>query len=264
MKFNILTIFPEMFPGALGQSLAGKALEKGLWNYNIVNIRDFADGTKLHKSVDDSPYGGGAGMVMRADILGKAIDFANGLPRRAESAPRNDVIASEHLCSAKQSSPKNAKIIYPSPRGKPFNQRKVEELCGLDDITILCGRYEGIDQRVIDKYDIEEVSIGDFILSGGEIAAFVIIDACIRKLDGVIGNSQTHLQESFASGEYEYLLEYPLYTRPEEFGELKVPEVLVSGNHKKIEEWRLEKAEEITKLRRPDLWSQYLKSKKDN
>ncbi len=239
MKFDILTIFPEMFPGNLGHSLAGKALEKNLWSFDTVNIRDFAEQSTTHKSVDDSPYGGGAGMVMRADVLSKAIDSLE-----IENKAHNKKL--------------KKRIIYPSPRGKVLTQRKIEEFCELDNLTILCGRYEGVDQRVIDKYDIEEVSIGDFILSGGEIAAFVIIDACIRKLDGVIGNSQTHAEESFASGKFENLLEYPLYTRPEEWGGVKVPDVLKSGNHKEIDKWRLEKAEEITNIRRPDLWSKYI------
>lgn len=231
MHFNLLTLFPGMFPGSLGQSLAGKALDKGLWSYDAVNIRDFADSSAVHKSVDDTPYGGGAGMILRPDIIGKAIESIEN----------------------------KGKIIYPSPRGGVLNQRKIEEYSSNKELTILCGRYEGVDQRILDKYKMEEVSIGDYILSGGEIAALTIIDACIRKLDGVLGNTQTHMEESFASGEYEFLLEYPLYTRPEEWGGVKVPEVLKSGNHKEINKWRLEKAEEITKLKRPDLWSKYEK-----
>jgi len=233
MKFNILTIFPEMFPGSFAHSLAGKALEKDLFELDIVNIRDFADQDKTHKSVDDTPYGGGAGMVMRPDVLGKAIDSVI-INRESASKP---------------------KIIYPSPRGELLTQRKIEEYSAEKEVIILCGRYEGVDQRVIDKYDIEEVSIGDYILSGGEIAAFVIIDACIRKIDGVIGNSLTHSEESFAKGDYEFLLEYPLYTKPKDWQGLEVPEVLRSGNHKEINSWRLEKAKEITKLRRPELGS---------
>lgn len=229
MRFNILTIFPEMFPGPLGQSLAGKAMEKGLWQYEAVDIRDFADKGSVHRSVDDTPYGGGAGMVMRPDVIAGAIE----------------------------SLPNKQKIIYPSPRGSLLNQRKIEEFSSFDELTILCGRYEGVDQRVLDKYDIEEVSVGDYILSGGEIAAFVIIDACIRKINGVIGNSQTHLEESFAPGEFEFLLEYPLYTKPQNWEGAEVPEVLRSGNHKEIYKWRRKKAKEITKERRPDLWSRF-------
>lgn len=245
MHFNILTLFPDMFPGNLAHSLAGKALEKELWSYDAIDIRDYADQHAVHKAVDDTPYGGGAGMVMRPDIIDKAIQgcsFRNKGDKSADSSSK-------------------PKIIYPSPRGKKLTQRKIEELTQLDEVTILCGRYEGVDQRVIDKYDMEEVSIGDFILSGGEIAAFVIIDACIRKINGVIGNAQTHIEESFACGEFEFLLEYPLYTKPYDWEGKLVPDVLRSGNHKEINKWRLKKAEELTEIRRPDLWSSYKKGK---
>jgi tRNA (guanine37-N1)-methyltransferase len=231
MHFNLLTIFPEMFPGVLGQSLAGKALEKGLWGFKTFNIRDFA--LDKHKTVDDTPYGGGAGMVMKADVLANTI---------------------EHVIEKQGKS----KFIYPSPRGKLLTQAKIEELTKEKSVTILCGRYEGVDHRVLEKYGIEEVSIGDYILSGGEVAAIVIIDACIRRLDGVIGNPQTHTEESFSAG----LLEYPHYTRPESWENLSVPEVLKGGNHKLINEWRLEQAEKITKEIRPELFERYLKNKK--
>ena len=242
MKFTILTLFPEMFPGPLGYSLAGKALERGLWSYDCVDIRSFADVDSIHKSVDDTPYGGGAGMVMRPDVVGNAVDSLK------KSAVKNS----------------NQKIIYPSPRGKPLNQRVVEDFGNLDSLIILCGRYEGLDQRVIEEYDIEEVSVGDYILSGGEIAAITIIDACIRKINGVIGNANTHSEESFASGEFENLLEYPLYTRPDVWNGRNVPDVLKSGNHGEIERWRKARAKEITKERRPDLWAKFLKEKEND
>ena len=224
LTFNILTLFPEMFPGSLGQSLAGKALERGDWAYNAVNIRDFASG--VHKSVDDTPYGGGAGMVMRADVIEASL----------------------------LSVPKPGRKIYLSPRGKPLKQALVQELAETPDITLLCGRYEGVDQRVLDAYDFEEVSIGDYVLSGGEPAALILMDACIRLLDGVMGNSETVSEESFSNG----LLEYPHYTRPAEWETsngktLEVPEVLRSGDHKKIKEWREEESRKVTCQRRPDL-----------
>lgn len=218
-----------MFPGPLGQSIAGKAMEKGLWSLEKVQIRDFA--IDKHGTVDDTPYGGGAGMVMKADVLGSAIESV--LAREPET-----------------------KLIYPSPRGSLLNQQKINELVAQKHITVLCGRYEGVDERVLQKYGIEEVSIGDYILSGGEIAAFTILDACIRKINGVIGNHETHLQESF-EGEFSHLLEYPLYTRPADWQGLKVPEVLQGGNHKQIADWRKAQAEAITEAKRPDLWNKY-------
>lgn len=227
LHFNILTLFPEMFPGSLGQSLSGKALEKTLWSYDTVNIRDFGEG--VHKSVDDTPYGGGAGMVMRADIIEKAL----------------------------LSKPATGKKIYLSPRGKPLKQKKVEELSQAQNITLLCGRYEGVDQRVLDAYDFEEISIGDYVLSGGEPAALILMDACIRLLPGVMGNQETISEESFSDGA-QGLLEYPHYTRPASWaaqnGEVyTVPEILQSGNHAKIKDWRKEKSLDITKKQRPDL-----------
>ncbi len=232
MQFNLLTLFPEMFPGTLGHSLAGKALEKELWSYNAIQIRDFA--LDKHKTVDDTPYGGGAGMVMRADVLSRSIEHV------IEKQPKT-------------------KLIYPSPRGPLLTQSKIEEFVAAGSLTILCGRYEGVDHRVLEKHGVEEVSIGDYILSGGEVAATVIIDACIRLLDGVISNPQTHGQESFSVGTYRNLLEYPHYTRPESWEGQGVPEVLKNGNHALIEKWRLDQAEAITKERRPDLWKNYKK-----
>ena len=224
LKFNILTLFPEMFPGALGGSLAGKALERDDWAYEAVNIRDHAQG--VHKCVDDTPYGGGAGMVMRADIIEKAL----------------------------LSLPKAGRKIYLSPRGKPLTQDLVKELSAEDALTLLCGRYEGVDQRVLDAHEFEEISIGDYVLSGGEPAALILMDACIRLLPGVRGNENTTDEESFSNG----LLEYPHYTRPASWNDVNgashdVPDVLQSGNHAKIEEWRKEQSLELTKQRRPDL-----------
>jgi len=221
---NLLTLFPEMFPGALSQSLSGKALEKKLWSYAAVNIRDFA--TDKHKTVDDTPFGGGAGMVMRADIIEKA------------------------LLSVKNPGRK----IYLSPRGRVLTQDLVKELAQEPALTLLCGRYEGVDQRVLDAHGFEEISIGDYVLSGGEPAALILMDACIRLLPGVMGNEETPAEESFSHG----LLEYPHYTRPAEWtaadgGKHAVPPVLVSGDHGKVAQWRREQAEKLTRERRPDL-----------
>ncbi len=237
MKFNLLTIFPEFFPGPLAHTLPGKALEKGLWSYEAINIRDFA--TDKHKTVDDTPYGGGAGMLMKPDVIASSLD---------------------HIIEKTEKSKKH-KIIYPSPRGELLNQRKIEEYATLDDLTIICGRYEGVDQRVLDKYEVEEVSIGDYILTGGELAAIIIIDACIRHVSGVLGNPQTHDEESFSAGKFEFLLEYPHYTRPEVWNDLSVPEVLKNGNHALIDKWRFDQAEKLTKARRPDLFEKHIKNK---
>jgi len=225
-QIKILTLFPEMFPGTLGMSLAGRALEKGLWSIEAKDIRDYT--TDIHKTVDDTPCGGGAGMVMKPDILDKALQGNKPLGR----------------------------LIYMSPRGKVLDQKLAKELSQETNLTIICGRYEGIDQRIIDAYNIEEISIGDYILSGGEPAATILLDACIRLLPDAIGNQETHAEESFENG----LLEYPLYTRPTtwvdaEGIERNVPEVLTSGNHAKIAAWKKEQSEELTKARRPDLWA---------
>lgn len=229
-KFSVIaiTVFPGMLPGPLGLSLAGKALERGLWQLNIMDLRDFA--TDKHATVDDSPYGGGIGMVMKPDVIDAAITHAKTL------LP-------------------HARVIYPSPRGKVMTQNWVETHKN-QDLIILCGRFEGIDQRVIDHHKMEELSLGDFILSGGEIAALAIIDAIVRLIPGVIGKIGAIEQESFSNtSKYAGLLEYPHYTRPSVWNGISVPEVLLSGNHEQIDTWRLEQAREITASRRPDLLS---------
>lgn len=230
---NILTLFPEMFPGTLGMSLSGRALDNNLWSYNTINIREFGEGT--HNTVDDTPFGGGAGMVMRADILENAL----------------------------LSIPKQGRKIYMSPRGKPLTQPLVKELTKEECLTILCGRYEGVDQRFLDAHNVEEISIGDYVLSGGEQAAIILMDACIRLLDGVMGNTATPDEESFSNG----LLEYPHYTKPAEWTDNNgithnAPDILRSGHHKNIEKWRQKQSENLTRQRRPDLWDTYVKSKK--
>jgi len=227
LTFNILTLFPEMFPGSLGDSLAGKALARGDWAVQTVNIRDYGLGT--HNAVDDAPFGGGAGMVMRADVIESAL----------------------------LSIPKPGRKIYLSPRGKPLTQAMVQELAQTPDITLLCGRYEGVDQRVLDAYNFEEVSIGDYVLSGGEPAALILMDACVRLLDGVMGNRETVSEESFSAGS-DGMLEYPHYTRPAEWdvegkGTLGVPDILRSGDHRRIKEWRAAQSLELTQAMRPDL-----------
>jgi tRNA (guanine37-N1)-methyltransferase len=227
-KVSILSIFPEIFPGPLEYSLAGQALKAGIWQYELVDIRDF--GLTKHKNVDDIPYGGGNGMVMRADVLGAAIDHALTLNP-------------------------DATIIYMSPRGKKLTQAISQEISQSKNIIILCGRFEGIDERIIEEYNIQELSIGDYVLSGGELAALVLLDSCIRLLPGVLENQETLCEESFSiiGPAQKTLLEYPLYTRPAEWKGRKVPDILVSGDHKKIEDWRYKKSLEITKQRRPDL-----------
>lgn len=226
MHFNLLTLFPDMFPGALGQSLAGRALERGLWSFDTINIRDFA--TDTHKTVDDTPYGGGAGMVMRPDIIEHAL---------------NAIAAN-----------KRGRLIYLSPRGQMFNQSMAKSLSAEPAITLLCGRYEGVDQRVLDAHGFEEVSLGDYILSGGEAAALPLMDSCIRLIPGVMGNAHTVDEESFSNG----LLEYPHYTKPAEWTDSNgqthsVPAILKSGNHAKVNQWRDEQSRTITQERRPDL-----------
>lgn len=226
-QVNLLTLFPEMFPGTLGQSLSGRAFENGIWSYTALNIRDFA--YDKHKTVDDTPFGGGAGMVMRADVIENAL----------------------------LSLPQPGRKIYLSPRGQLLNQSLVKELVAEPALTLLCGRYEGVDQRVLDAHGFEEVSIGDYVLSGGEPAAMILMDACIRLLPGVMGNENTADNESFGAATGG-LLEYPHYTRPADWvakdGQTySVPEVLTSGNHAKVDQWRLDQAKEITTERRPDL-----------
>ncbi|MCO5161578.1 MAG: tRNA (guanosine(37)-N1)-methyltransferase TrmD [Mesorhizobium sp.] len=224
-RATVLTLYPEMFPGALGVSLAGKALERGDWSLETVQIRDF--GLGRHRAVDDTPAGGGAGMVLRADVLGAAIDHA---------APEEDA---------------RPKLLM-SPRGRPLTQARVRELAAGPGVVIVCGRFEGVDQRVIEARNLEEVSIGDYILSGGEPAALVLLDAVVRLLPGVMGNEESGGEESFENG----LLEHPHYTRPPEWEGRLIPEVLMSGNHGKIAAWRREQAERLTAERRPDLMSQ--------
>jgi tRNA (guanine37-N1)-methyltransferase len=251
MKAIVLTLFPEMFPGTLAHSLAGKALEKGLWSLETMQIRDFA--TDKHKTVDDKSYGGGTGLVMKADVLGRAIDAARAkLP--------------------------DATLIYLTPRGVPFTQALAAELVNSslrsavgDNVTrddggiiILCGRYEGIDQRILDVYQPLEISLGDYVLSGGEIAAQVLLDACIRLIPGVISKEEALDSESFnSSGDFAGLLEYPQYTAPPSWLDREVPEILRSGNHQAVANWRLEQAKAVTKSRRPDLWERYMKNKKE-
>jgi tRNA (guanine37-N1)-methyltransferase len=216
----VLSIFPDMFPGPLGQSLAGKALAAGTWSLDVVDIRDFA--ADKHRTVDDTPAGGGAGMVMKADVLARAIDAA-----AQDARPR----------------------LLMSPRGAPLTQSRVAALAGGPGVILVCGRFEGVDERVIAARGLEEVSVGDYVLSGGEIAAMALIDACVRLLPGVMGAAASGHEESFADG----LLEYPQYTRPQVFEGWPIPEVLLSGDHAKIAAWRRAEAERLTKERRPDL-----------
>ena len=223
---QILTLYPEMFPGPLSVSLAGRALSEGKWACNPIQIRDFA--TDKHKSVDDTPAGGGAGMVLRADVLARAVDHA------LESRPDIPVLAM-------------------TPRGAPLTQERVRALADGPGVTILCGRFEGFDERLFDARPIEQVSMGDIILSGGEVGALMLLDACIRLLPGVMGAAYSGVEESFESG----LLEYPHYTRPAEWEGRLIPEVLRSGDHAKIAAWRKQQAEDHTRLRRPDLWERY-------
>ena len=220
---KILTLFPEMFPGPLGFSLAGRALDQGLWALETTDIREFA--SDKHATVDDAPFGGGPGMVMRADVVGNALEAT-----RAKTRP-----------------------IYLTPRGRQLDQDRVRALAVDPEITILCGRFEGVDERVLDAHGLEQVSLGDFVLSGGEPAAITLIDACVRLLPGVIGKAESLTDESFEEG----LLEYPHYTRPVDWQGHKVPELLLSGHHEKIKNWRREAAEKITQERRPDLWNRY-------
>ncbi|MEW6090188.1 MAG: tRNA (guanosine(37)-N1)-methyltransferase TrmD [Pseudomonadota bacterium] len=227
---TVLTLFPEMFPGPLGVSLAGRALEAGIWRLEAVDIRGFA--TDRHRSVDDTPAGGGPGMVMRADVVAAAVDAVHpaGDPRP---------------------------LIYLSPRGRPLTQKRVRELAAGPGVALLCGRFEGLDQRVVEARHMEEVSLGDFVLSGGEPAALALLDAVVRLLPGVMGKDASGEEESFESG----LLEYPHYTRPQEFEGRGIPPVLTSGDHQKVRAWRRAMAEETTRERRPDLWEKFLRER---
>ncbi|SMR70963.1 tRNA (guanine37-N1)-methyltransferase [Aliiroseovarius halocynthiae] len=224
---KVITLFPGAFPGVLGESLTGKALKDGGWALEPIDLRVFGEGK--HRNVDDTPAGGGAGMVLRADILGRAIDMAQrGVPSDRAKWP----------------------IVYMSPRGKPMDQATARRFADCDGMTILCGRFEGVDERVLEEYQIEEISLGDFVLTGGEIAAQAMLDATVRLLPGVLGNEASTEEESFSAG----LLEHPQYTRPAEWRGRTIPEVLTSGHHGKVAAWRREMSEKITRERRPDLW----------
>ena len=225
-RASVLTIFPEMFPGPLGVSLAGRALDAGQWALETLDIRDFA--TDRHRSVDDTPAGGGPGMVMRADVIGAAVDAAR---------PAGDL----------------RPAFYLSPRGAPLDQARVRELSEGAGAVLLCGRFEGVDQRVIEARGLQEISLGDFVLSGGEVAAMALIDAAVRLLPGVMGDQASSQEESFEQD----LLEYPHYTRPQEWEGHAIPEVLTSGHHERIARWRREQAERLTRERRPDLWARH-------
>jgi len=228
-RASVLTLFPEMFPGPLGISLAGKAMASGLWSLEANDIR--AHAPDRHGTVDDTPAGGGPGMVMKADVLARALDAIPADPR-----PR----------------------LLMSARGAPLTQARVSALAKGDGAVILCGRFEGVDERLIAARGLEEVSLGDFVLSGGEIAALALIDACVRLIPGVMGKEASGVEESFSDG----LLEYPQYTRPAQFEGLPIPDILTSGDHAKVAKWRLSEAERLTKERRPDLWAAYLARKK--
>ena len=223
---RIFTLYPEIFPGPLNKGLYGKALSNKIWNLDTVNIRDATE--DKHKTVDDTPFGGGAGMLIKPNVLARSID---------------------------QNANKNEKIFYLSPKGKLFNQKIAKSLSKENCVNLICGHFEGVDQRLLETRNIEEISIGDYILSGGETAVFVIINSILRLVPGILGNEQSIDDESFENG----LLEYPQYTKPQIWEEKSVPDVLLSGDHSKIKDWRLSKSEAITRLRRPDLWQKYKK-----
>ena len=229
-KVRIFTLYPEMFPGPLNQGLYGKALSNRIWSIEVINIRDSAP--DKHKTVDDKPFGGGSGMLLKADVLGKSID--------------------EHK-------KENERIFYLSPKGKKFDQKIAKELSKEKTINLICGHFEGVDERILQTRNIEEISLGDYILSGGESASFVIVDTILRLLPGVLGNETSKIDESFEKG----LLEYPQYTKPQIWEKKSVPEVLLSGDHAKIKDWRLSQSEAITRDRRPDLWQKYKRFKKN-
>ena len=223
---KVYTLYPDLFPGPLNSGLFKKALDKKIWSLDVVNIRDYAE--DKHKSVDDTPFGGGSGMILRADVLAKCLDKNN----LSNKGP----------------------LIYLSPKGKKFDQLLAKKFAS-KNLNIICGHFEGVDERILETRNIEEISIGDFVLSGGEIAAFVIIDSVVRLLPGVLGNSASLLEESFENN----LLEYPQYTKPQKWEEKEVPKPLLTGDHKKIKDWRLSQSEDITRRRRPDLWEKYKK-----
>jgi tRNA (guanine37-N1)-methyltransferase len=224
---QIFTLYPEIFPGPLAKGLYGKALINKLWNLSVINIRDAA--TDKHKTVDDTPYGGGSGMLLKADVLASSLD---------------------------QKVKKGERVFYLSPKGKKFDQKLAQELSKEKSISLICGHFEGVDERVLTTRNIEEISIGDYVLSGGETAALVVLDSILRLLPGVLGNDNSSLDETFENG----LLEYPQYTKPQIWEEKSVPEVLLSGDHNKIKDWRLSQSEAITRVRRPDLWQKYKKN----
>jgi len=228
---RVLTLFPEMFPGPLGHSLAGRALETNIWSLDAMDIRAFA--TDRHATVDDAPFGGGSSMVMRPDVVDAALKAAKA---------KDDLPA-----------------LYLTPRGHPLDQTRAAALASGPGVLLLCGRFEGVDQRVLDAHRLEEVSLGDFVLSGGEPAAIALLDSCVRLLPGVVGNAQSVADDSFAAG----LLEYPHYTRPQVWDGRAVPDVLVSGHHENVRAWRLAQAEDITRRRRPDLWGRYAERKQN-
>ena len=223
---QIFTLYPEFFPGPLTKGLYGKALINKLWNLSVINIRDAA--TDKHKTVDDTPYGGGLGMLLKADVLASSLD---------------------------QKVKKGERVFYLSPKGKKFDQKLAQDLSKEKSISLICGHFEGVDERVLTTRNIEEISIGDYVLSGGETAALVVLDSILRLLPGVLGNDNSSLDETFENG----LLEYPQYTKPQIWEEKSVPEVLLSGDHNKIKDWRLSQSEAITRVRRPDLWQKYKK-----
>ena len=224
---QVFTLYPEVFPGPLSKGLYGKALSNNLWKLKVVNIRDSAD--DKHKTVDDTPYGGGSGMLLKADVLAKSLD---------------------------ENKNENERILYLSPKGKKFDQNLAKELANEKSLSIICGHFEGVDERILSTRKIEEISIGDYVLSGGESAAYVVIDSILRLLPGVLGNENSKLDETFENG----LLEYPQYTKPQIWEEKAVPDVLLSGDHNKIKHWRLSQSEAITRVRRPDLWEKYKKN----
>jgi len=224
---QVFTLYPEVFPGPLSKGLYGKALSNNLWKLKVVNIRDSAD--DKHKTVDDTPYGGGSGMLLKADVLAKSLD---------------------------ENKNENERILYLSPKGKKFDQNLAKELANEKSLSLICGHFEGVDERILSTRNIEEISIGDYVLSGGESAAYVVIDSILRLLPGVLGNENSKLDETFENG----LLEYPQYTKPQNWEEKAVPDVLLSGDHNKIKHWRLSQSEAITRVRRPDLWEKYKKN----
>ena len=224
---QVFTLYPEVFPGPLSKGLYGKALSNNLWKLKVVNIRDSAN--DKHKTVDDTPYGGGSGMLLKADVLAKSLD---------------------------ENKNENERILYLSPKGKKFDQNLAKELANEKSLSIICGHFEGVDERILSTRKIEEISIGDYVLSGGESAAYVVIDSILRLLPGVLGNENSKLDETFENG----LLEYPQYTKPQVWEEKAVPDVLLSGDHNKIKHWRLSQSEAITRDRRPDLWEKYKKN----